>query len=316
MRRIVRFVQVQVGLSDEPRFAGAAATGTPQHLDGYIMNRSSTAPRGRVRAVAFRMIEIRLSGQPSSNGDASMRRPNRTRPKILQLHPIGRLVPLPAPPSRQLGKRVVPSEGSGKGDIVQQQPAHAVTLWPVQSGESYRITSPPAQGLVRTELAEALETIFERFARQHGSSGKQPIEISLSRGYKANSHGHKEGRAADIDAVGGKSLMQWKQEWDEVLSSAKKLDDLQQRAEAISAEQRRNLGYGLYKALQAHGGWRVNPGGWRVYQNVMQLFGPWTATEGPWKAIQIENPTPEERQRLADQRWVFQAHQDHLHVAK
>jgi hypothetical protein len=48
----------------------------------------------------------------------------------------------------------------------------------------------------------------------------------------------------------------------------------------------------------------------------MQLFGPWTGTEGPWKAMQIEKPTSEEHQRLADQQWVFQAHQDHIHVAR
>ena len=237
-----------------------------------------------------------------------MRRSNRTHSRIIQLHPVGRVVPLAAPSNRQLDERVAPSEGNDESQRTQSQPA--VTLRPVQSGESYRITSPPARGLVRTELAEALETIFARFARQHGFSGKQPLELSLSRGYKANSHGHKEGRAADIDAVGGKSLLQWKQEWERAMSGQG------QQPDVIATEQRRNLGYGLYKALQTHGGWRVNPGGWRVYQNVMQLFGPWTATEGPWKAMQIENPTPEERQRLADQRWVFQAHQDHIHVAR
>jgi hypothetical protein len=48
----------------------------------------------------------------------------------------------------------------------------------------------------------------------------------------------------------------------------------------------------------------------------MQLFGPWTATEGPWKPMQIKDPSPYQQQRLADQRWVFQAHQDHIHVAR
>jgi hypothetical protein len=186
----------------------------------------------------------------------------------------------------------------------------------VQSGERYRITSPSARRQVRPELAGALENVFEQFARERGFSREQPLEISLSRGYKANSHGHKEGRAADIDVVGGKSLLQWKQEWDLALAVAEKLTDPNQRAEAMAAELRHNLGYALYKALQAYGGWRVNPGGWRVYQNVMQLFGPWTATEGPWRVMRIESPIPEERQRLADQRWVFQAHQDHIHVAK
>jgi hypothetical protein len=42
--------------------------------------------------------------------------------------------------------------------------------------------------------------------------------------------------------------------------------------------------------------------------NVMQLFGHWTATKGPWKAMRMESPTPEAHQRLADQQWVFRAH--------
>jgi hypothetical protein len=209
-----------------------------------------------------------------------------------------------------LDQQVAPPERKDESNANQPQLAQAITLRPVQSGESYRITSPPARGLVRTELAEALETVFERFARQAGFSVKQPLEITLSRGFKANSHGHKEGRAADIETVGSKSLLQWKQEWERAMT------DRDQPVEAIAAEQQRNLGYALYKALQAHGGWRVNPGGWRVYRNVMQLFGPWTATEGPWRAMRIENPAPEERQCLTDQRWVFQAHQDHIHVAR
>jgi hypothetical protein len=303
MRHIARFVHIQVGLSEEPRIAAA---GMPPQLDGYIMNRSAIAPQRWVRSWKFRMVEIHVSGQPSSNRNAGSRSPNSTHPRILQLQPIGRLVPLPA--RQQLHKRLVPSEGNDEGQTTQPQPA--ITLRPVQSGESYRITSPPARGLVRSELAQALETVFEQFAREHSSSRQQPLEISLSRGFKANSHGHKEGRAADIAAVGGKSLLQWKQEWERAMSGPG------QQADVPATEQRSNLGYALYKALQAHGGWRVNPGGWRVYQNVMQLFGPWTATEGPWKAMRIENPTPEERQRLADQRWVFQAHQDHIHVAR
>jgi hypothetical protein len=142
------------------------------------------------------------------------------------------------------------------------------------------------------------------------------LEIRFSRGFKAGSHGHGEGRAADIDTVGGKSLLEWKQGWDKAMTAAQKVSDPQQRAEAIAAEQKRNLGHGLYKALQAHGGWRVSQGGWRVYRGVMQLFGPWTATEGPWNAMHIDSPNPDQRRRLADQQWVFQAHQDHIHVAR
>jgi hypothetical protein len=103
---------------------------------------------------------------------------------------------------------------------------------------------------------------------------------------------------------------------DQAMATAEKLSDPQQRGEAIVPEQKRNLGHGLYKALREHGGWRVNPNGWRAYRGVMQLFGPWTATEGPWKAMQIKDPNPYQQQRLADQQWVFRAHQDHIHVAK
>jgi hypothetical protein len=317
MKRIVRFIQVQADLSYHPQsVSGLGESDTPQHMSGYIMNQSSTAPWERVKSMTFRMIEIHVFGGPLSNTGTGVLRPSRTHPKIMQLHTIGQLVPLSAQSSQRLEKRVAPSEGKVDGNTTKQQAEHAVTLRPVQSGVSYRITSPPERGLVRVELAGALEIVFERFAREHGFSATQPIEISLSRGFKANSHGHKEGRAADIDAVGSKSLLQWKQDWDQARATAEKLVDPGQRSEAIAAEQRRNLGYRLYKALQAYGGWRVNPGGWRVYQNVMQLFGPWTATEGPWKAMQIENPNPKERQRLADQRWVFEAHHDHIHVAR
>jgi hypothetical protein len=32
--------------------------------------------------------------------------------------------------------------------------------------------------------------------------------------------------------------------------------------------------------------------------------------------MQIKDSTPYQRQRLADQQWVFQAHQDRIHLAK
>jgi hypothetical protein len=190
------------------------------------------------------------------------------------------------------------------------------TLRAVRSGRAYTIASPPTHGLVRPELAEALETVCERFARERGFTPGKSLEIHLARGFKAGSHGHGEGRAADIAAVGGKPLLAWKQEWEQTVVDVGKLPDAQQRAEAIAAERQRNLGYGLYKALQEHGGWRMDQKSWRPYRGVMQLFGPWTATEGPWQAMQIKDPNPYQQQRLADQQWVFRAHQDHIHVAR
>jgi hypothetical protein len=197
-----------------------------------------------------------------------------------------------------------------------EAPPPVRTLRPVQSGQYYRITSQPARGLVTPDLAETLGTVFERFARMHGFTPKKPLEIRFSRGFKAGSRGHGEGCAVDIVAMGGKSLQAWKQEWDRAMDAAEARSDPQQRVEAIAAEQKRNLGYGLYETLQQHGGWRVNPKGWRPYRGVMQLFGPWTATEGPWKAMQIKEPNAYQRQRLADQEWILRAHQDHIHVAR
>jgi len=223
---------------------------------------------------------------------------NGTHPATLQLRPVGQVVPVAAPRSKTDSSSTVR------------------TLRPVRSGEAYRITSPSAHGVVTPELADALEAVFQRFAREFGFTSEKPLEIQLSRGFKAGSYGHGEGRAADIAAIDGKSLLEWKQEWDRAMAGAEKLSDSQHRAEAIAAEQKRNLGYGFYKTLQEHGGWRVNPKGWRVYRSVMQLFGPWTATEGPWKVMQIKDPTPYQRQRLADQQWIFRAHQDHIHVAR
>lgn len=299
MQRVVRLVKVRtdgvLGLEPVDGFDHADMV---RNLAGYVLERSAgllppgvVTVRGCVVVVAGPFggpdVGMGVSMQPSYNG---------ADPKPLQLRPIGRLVPVAAPQA-------------------EMQPT-VRSLRPVQSGESYRITSPPARGLVRPELAEALESVFERFAREHGFTSEKPLEIRLSRGFKAGSHGHGQGRGADISVVDGKGLLEWKQEWDRAMAAAEKLSEPQQQAEAIAVEQKRNLGYGLYKALQEHGGWRVDPKGWRVYQGVMQLFGPWTASEGPWKAMQIKAPNPYQRQRLADQQWVFRAHRDHIHVAR
>jgi len=270
-----------------------------QDLAGYVLEQPSAFQPSTVRAWGYLVFVTGPLGEPQV-GTAVPMQPsiNGAHRKTLQLRPVGRLVPMAAP---QPEPKPLPT---------------ARYLRPVLSGQAYRIASPPARGLVTLELAEALETVFERFARERGFTPEKPLEIHLSRGFKTGSPGHGEGRAADIATVAGKSLVAWKEEWDGAMATAEKLSDPQQRADAIAAEQKRNLGYGLYEALQAHGGWRVNPKGWRPYRGVMQLFGPWTATEGPWSAMQIKNPNPYQRQRLADQQWVFQAHQDHIHVAR
>jgi hypothetical protein len=170
----------------------------------------------------------------------------------------------------------------------------------VRGGQTYRVISPAARGLVRPALAEALETVFERFAREHGFTPEKPLEISLSRGFKAGSHGHGEGRAADIATVDGKELLAWKQAWDRTITASEKPSDRQQQAGVIAARPARNLGYRLYKALQEHGGWRVNQEGWRPYRGVMQLFGPWTATDGPGRRYRSRT-----RISMSDSAWLI-----------
>jgi len=309
MRRVARLVQVHA--NDLPSLAsadGLAQDAMPHELAGYIVEQpASPLPRGQFRASAYLVVVVGPGAQPMTRLAVPMQSRYdaadhewlaRARPKAWRLRPVGRLVPVAA-------RHPEP-----------KTPPTVQTLRPVRGGQTYRITSPAACGVVRPELAEALEAVFERFAREHGITFEKPLEIRLSRGFKAGSHGHGEGRAADIAVVGGKALLVWKQEWEQAVAAAEKLPDAQQRVEAIAAEQQRNLGYALYKALQEHGGWRVNQEGWRPYRGVMQLFGPWTATEGPWKTLQIKAPNAYQRQRLADQRWVFQAHQGHIHVAR
>jgi hypothetical protein len=299
MERVMRLVRVRTDLPE------AAATDGPQDrghegLSGYMLERTSARAPACV-AMAWGYVMVRTG--PSAGAREVESAPRRTRTnggggEVLQLKPVGRLVPLSAP---QVERVAAPA---------------ARALRPVQGGQTYRIASPPARRLVTPELAEALETVFERFARERGFTAEKPLQLALARGFKAGSQGHGEGRAADIAAVGGKSMLDWQREWEEVAPAAEADAEPQASADARTAEHRRNLGYGLYKALQAHGGWRVNEAGWRPYRGVVQLFGPWTASEGPWRPMQIKDPNPCERQRLADQRWVFRAHRDHIHVAR
>jgi hypothetical protein len=191
-----------------------------------------------------------------------------------------------------------------------------VAARPVRSGRGYLLTGPPTSRLVVPALADALESVFEQFARQVGAGPASPLAIMIARGYVPGSPGHGEGRAADIAAVAGRGLLDWKWDWDRAMALAERLAEPEQRAELYEAERRRNLGHGLYQALLHRGGWRVDEWGWRPYRGVEQLFGPWTATDGPWRALRIDEPNPLQQRRLADQRWVFAAHQDHIHAAR
>ena len=189
-------------------------------------------------------------------------------------------------------------------------------LRPVREGMNYQVVTPACRAVVTPELADVVETVLERFAHQAGFTLAQPLRVAFARGYQADSPGHRDGRAIDIAAVAGQSFRAWKRQWDEALSAARRLSSVEERTAAVASERIRNLGYGMYKALQGHGGWRVDEHGWRPYRGVVQLFGPWTAVEGPWTAMHKENLDDSQRQRLADQAWVFAAHQDHIHVAR
>jgi hypothetical protein len=163
---------------------------------------------------------------------------------------------------------------------------------PVQSGTAYRIDSPPGNGLVTGELADELRKVLERFAMDARFTQPNPVGIFFKPGVVGH---HKSGRAADIYAVGGVGLDQWKKRWDEAIGHASRAPNSAERQHITSGERKNNLGWRLYKALQLYGRW-AQPYGYPI-----QLFGPWTRTEGPWNYI-------------GDR--LLRAHRDHIHVAK
>ena len=163
---------------------------------------------------------------------------------------------------------------------------------PVRSGVAYRVASPPGNALVRPELADELQRVLERFAVEAGATGRQPILIFFKPGIFGH---HQVGRAADIYAVNGFGLDQWRRRWDEAMQRAARIATSLERQLIRETEERRNLGWRLYKALQRYGRW-AQPYGYPV-----QLFGPWTRQEGPWKYISD---------------FLLNAHRDHIHVAK
>jgi len=162
----------------------------------------------------------------------------------------------------------------------------------VRSGLAYRVASPPTSALVRPELAAELHRVLERFAVEAGATGRQPILIFFKPGIFGH---HQVGRAADIYAVNGIGLERWKLRWDDAMQhSARAATQLEGRL-SRETEEKQNLGWRLYKALQRYGRW-AQPYGYPI-----QLFGPWTRSEGPWKYISD---------------FLLNAHRDHIHVAR
>lgn len=149
--------------------------------------------------------------------------------------------------------------------------------------------SPDANALVTRGLAHELARVLEFFALEAGFTDGDPVGIFFRPGVVGH---HQLGRAADIYAVGGIGIEEWKRRWDAALGRAP-------HAAACRARARRegmsNLGWRLYKALQRYGRW-AQPYGYPI-----QLFGPWTRSEGPWKFISED---------------LLEAHRDHIHVAK
>jgi len=252
--------------------------------DGYVLliAARSAAPRSAEQLV----MQGRMLG--AASGSLVAQNPGPAVPATLSpgahLRPIGRLSPI--------------AEQTG-----------APGLRAVRSGSAYRITSSFQRNLVAPPLAQALEELFERFAINSGFSARDPIAIAFSRGYEDCDRGHGSGLATDIAGVAGRGLGEWKEQWDRAAISAQRQPDRAAARAAMALEARRNLGYRLYCALLEYGGWRV-------YNNVVQLFGPWTSQLGPWRHLNIAQPNAEQSQLIAEQARIFQAHQDHIHVAR
>lgn len=163
---------------------------------------------------------------------------------------------------------------------------------PVRSGSAFRVDSPPANALVAQELAAELHRVLERFAIEAGASKRQPVRVFFKPGIFGH---HQVGRAADIYAVDGLGLDQWKLRWDDAMQRAAAATTPLERRLVVEREEKENLAWRLYKALQRYGQW-AQPYGYPV-----QLFGPWTRAEGPWKHISD---------------FLLHAHRDHIHLAK
>jgi len=166
------------------------------------------------------------------------------------------------------------------------------SIQPIASGKLFRVVSPPEQASATPQLAQHLSQALEQFAQANGFTEEKPLAISFGRGTLGL---HRSNRAADIYAVDGKGIGVWAQEWNGAVRRAAAAPNPQERESIVAEQKQRNLGYKLYKALQARGGWAQPPG------YPVQLFGPWTRGEGPHK-------------RISDP--MLRAHRDHIHVAR
>jgi len=164
---------------------------------------------------------------------------------------------------------------------------------PIRSGRFHRVLFPAGFPVVVVpELADQLNLVLEEVAQATGATAEGPLKIVLRPGTMGL---HRSGRAVDIYGAGGKGIGKWAQEWNAAMQRAAAAKDAQERTKIIDEEKARNMGYKLYKTLQARGGW-AQPQGYPV-----QLFGPWTRGEGPHKGISDR---------------LLRAHSDHIHVAK
>src|SRR5262249_7435038 len=171
--------------------------------------------------------------------------------------------------------------------------AHRHRGRPIRSGRFYRVFWPSDFPIIVVpELADQLAVVLEEFAQQSGSGTDSPLKIVVRPGTMGL---HRSGRAVDIYEVGGKGIGQWAHEWNAAMRRAAATKDPQERTRIIGEEKARNLGYKLYKAFQARGGWAQPPG------YPVQLFGPWTRAEGPHKGISNR---------------LLRMHRDHIHVAR
>lgn len=163
---------------------------------------------------------------------------------------------------------------------------------PVPSGQAYRAVFAGEPERIAPELAAELRRVLERFAEEAGATCAKPVLIGFGRGIFGH---HQVGRAVDIYAVNGLRLDGWKKRWDAAHCRAAAAGTKLEGRLIVETEQKRNLGWRLYKALQMYGRW-AQPYGYPI-----QLFGPWTRCEGPWRFIS---------------NFLLNAHRDHIHLAK